>query len=239
MREVSSEPHRLVSAGGAEPGGDGVVGVGMTVKILFVAFGSPAASAVFATSPEAPVALWPGTPPGVSPAVKPGGDPRGRESRANRLTDVAEPTLTCYRPEKPEGRALIVCPGGGYGVLAVDIEGDAVARRFAAEGRTVYVLHYRVPAKDGVASADAAPLSFGYDKGRRGCDGLRARDTGRDHPPFALSIASRLARFSASWSSSVLRTSCFCAFSKSWASLISRKASRSSRMALASAKESL
>lgn len=140
----------------AEPGTRDFVAAGMSRRMsLFLGFFLPVAAV--ATTVDAPVSLWSGEPPGVSPKVAAGRDPRGRTSRPNRITDVADPTLTRYRPEKPDGRALIVCPGGGYGVLAVDIEGEAVARRFAEGGLTVYVLHYRVPAKNAVSDKDAAP----------------------------------------------------------------------------------
>jgi hypothetical protein len=48
--------------------------------------------------------------------------------RVIRLTNVSEPTLTLYRPSKSKanGAAVVVCPGGGYGILAMDLEGTEI-----------------------------------------------------------------------------------------------------------------
>ncbi|MFD0895463.1 alpha/beta hydrolase [Luteolibacter ambystomatis] len=112
------------------------------------------APGVLSAAPE--VHLWKDKPPGDLPAVKEGAAPTGRMNDDERMTDVAAPTLTWFRPEKPDGRALVVCPGGGYQILAIHKEGDKVAERFAKEGITVAVLHYRVPAKN-TDAADAGP----------------------------------------------------------------------------------
>jgi acetyl esterase/lipase len=53
------------------------------------------------------------------------------------------PTLTLYRPETPNGCAVVVCPGGGYGHLAKDHEGVQIGEWFRSFGVTAVVLHYR------------------------------------------------------------------------------------------------
>ncbi|MGF1923733.1 MAG: alpha/beta hydrolase [Bacteroidia bacterium] len=65
-------------------------------------------------------------------------------SRVSRVTD---PTLTAFLPVKgrASGTAVIICPGGGYGILAFDKEGTKVAERFAEIGVTAFVLKYRLP----------------------------------------------------------------------------------------------
>jgi len=70
---------------------------------------------------------------------------------------VVRPTLTCLRPERPNGAALLLIPGGGYRRVAMKGEGLLVARHFAARGFTCYVLLYRLPA-DGWAAGPDAPL---------------------------------------------------------------------------------
>lgn len=72
---------------------------------------------------------------------------------------VTVPTLTVYRPASPSARgvALIVCPGGGYGRIAIDIEGHALGRHFSARGITIAVLKYRLP--DPARTKDGLPLS--------------------------------------------------------------------------------
>ncbi|MFT3700835.1 MAG: alpha/beta hydrolase [Agriterribacter sp.] len=60
---------------------------------------------------------------------------------------VAQPTLTIYLPSKETatGAAVVVCPGGGYGVLVMGKEGFNIAEYFAAHGVAAFVLKYRLP----------------------------------------------------------------------------------------------
>ena len=60
---------------------------------------------------------------------------------------VTDPTLTIYEPEagKANGTAVVICPGGGYGHLAIDKEGYKLAAWFAEQGVTGFVLKYRLP----------------------------------------------------------------------------------------------
>ncbi len=68
-----------------------------------------------------------------------------------RLTNVTRPTLTVYRPDKKKdtGAAVVICPGGGYHILAMDLEGEEVAAWLNSIGATGIVLKYRVPARKG------------------------------------------------------------------------------------------
>lgn len=95
------------------------------------------------------VRIWPGAAPGTEdwkvvevdrPAPVPGGPP------PSYVTDVTVPTLTVFRPDpaKATGAAVIVCPGGGFQMLAFNHEGVMVARWLAARGVTAFVLKYRV-----------------------------------------------------------------------------------------------
>jgi enterochelin esterase family protein len=73
--------------------------------------------------------LWPnGTP-----------DAKGEE-------DSDKPTLTVYLPSaaKANGTAVVVCPGGGYGALAIDHEGRQIANWLTDRGITAFVLKYRI-----------------------------------------------------------------------------------------------
>ena len=69
------------------------------------------------------------------------------------------PNLTVYRPEKPNGTAVVVCPGGGYGGLAMDHEGKQVGEFFAKLGVTAFVLKYRTANKERPGPLLEAPLS--------------------------------------------------------------------------------
>lgn len=62
------------------------------------------------------------------------------------IEHVSVPTMTVYRPTvKNTGAALLVFPGGGYRVLAIDLEGTEVCDWATAKGLTCVVLKYRVP----------------------------------------------------------------------------------------------
>jgi acetyl esterase/lipase len=63
-----------------------------------------------------------------------------------RLGNVSTPTLTVYAPEgKQTGAAIIVFPGGGYHILAIDLEGTEVCDWLNSAGITCILLKYRVP----------------------------------------------------------------------------------------------
>jgi acetyl esterase/lipase len=65
-----------------------------------------------------------------------------------RTQNVSDPTITIYRPDKPNGTAVIVAPGGGYGGLAIEHEGTMVCDWFVKQGVTPILLRYRVPRRD-------------------------------------------------------------------------------------------
>lgn len=74
-----------------------------------------------------------------------------------RLTDVNEPSLTVFLA-KDTGQpapAVMVCPGGGYGILAWNHEGTEVAAWLNAQGISAFVLKYRVPKNRDAAFCDA------------------------------------------------------------------------------------
>lgn len=62
-----------------------------------------------------------------------------------RIGKVTSPEMIVYAPVKPNGTAVIICPGGGYGILAFDKEGVNVAKRLNELGITAFVLKYRLP----------------------------------------------------------------------------------------------
>lgn len=66
-----------------------------------------------------------------------------------RLGNVSDPTITVFRPapEKNTGAAVVVCPGGGYHILAYDLEGSEVCEWLKGIGVTGILLKYRVPAR--------------------------------------------------------------------------------------------
>ena len=85
-------------------------------------------------------------------SVRRGSSRRTKEPRPiQRLTDVSRPTVTVHKPAaaRDTGTAVVICPGGGYSVLAMDLEGDEVADWLNSIGVTGIVLKYRVPIRKG------------------------------------------------------------------------------------------
>jgi acetyl esterase/lipase len=72
----------------------------------------------------------------------------------------ARPTITPYLPEKSKatGAAVVVCPGGGYGGLAINHEGKDIAKWLNDRGIAAFVLKYRVAGKHIPAPIHPAPL---------------------------------------------------------------------------------
>jgi len=95
----------------------------MSCTIALAAFVHPA----LAAGPET-VLLWPDGAPGA---------------KGDRAED--KPTLTIYLPEeeKAVGSAVVICPGGGYGGLAVDHEGHQIAKWFNSLGVAGFIVEYR------------------------------------------------------------------------------------------------
>lgn len=71
-----------------------------------------------------------------------------------RVTDVSDPTLTIYQPEKANGTAVVVAPGGGYGILAIEHEGTQVCEWLNSMGVTAALLKYRVPDRKGTKQGE-------------------------------------------------------------------------------------
>lgn len=123
---------------------------GLLLATLFLSV-----SALAQPEPE-PIKLWPGQAPfETSPALgeekdmsKPGeGLVSGRP--LIRLGNVSTPTLSVYPPpaDQNTGAAVMVCPGGGYHILAMDLEGTEIIEWLNSMGVTGILLKYRVPVR--------------------------------------------------------------------------------------------
>jgi len=97
------------------------------------------------------LALWPGVPPGGNGVnLKLDIENRGfwpNQTDDRALSRIQHPTLSVFRPDRGDGSALLIVPGGGYRHLLVDKEGSEVARRFNGAGVTAFVLAHRLPAE--------------------------------------------------------------------------------------------
>ena len=69
-------------------------------------------------------------------------------AQPNRITDVTNPTVTVFRPDKPNGAAVIVAPGGGFMFLSFAHEGTEVCEWLNSLGVTAVLLKYRTPTRD-------------------------------------------------------------------------------------------
>jgi len=115
--------------------------------------------------PREPIVLWPQGAPGETGAIGEEGNmskpndkgPGGRP--VIRTGNVSKPTLTIYSPpkDKDTGAAVVVCPGGGYNILAWDLEGTEICEWLNSIGVTGAVLKYRVPRRAGLEKS-TAPL---------------------------------------------------------------------------------
>ena len=100
--------------------------------------------------------LWPDKVPGEDGAKHPPVQMPNTKGNVIRLTDVNNPALIIFEPEASinNGVGVIVCPGGGYNILAIDKEGYEVAGWLNKLGFTAFVLQYRVPNKQKEALYD-------------------------------------------------------------------------------------
>ncbi len=93
--------------------------------------------------------LWPNNVPDQISPKHPAVVKKGANDNVIRLTDITNPSLTVFKPENANAShsAVIVCPGGGYNILAIDKEGYEIANWLNGLGYTAFVLQYRVPNK--------------------------------------------------------------------------------------------
>jgi acetyl esterase/lipase len=111
-----------------------------------------------AAEPSETVFLWPnGAPHEPQNSPPEGTEPQREGDTTIRIKDVSSPTLAVYRPakEKDCGAAVVICPGGGYRILAYNKEGTEVAEWLNTLGVTGIVLKYRVPVREGRERFDA------------------------------------------------------------------------------------
>ncbi|MEO8352239.1 MAG: alpha/beta hydrolase [Chthoniobacteraceae bacterium] len=130
---------------------------------LFASMFAVLASPAFAASE--PIPLWPKGAPGPKIDLPPEADatkPDDNQVAGKpliRLGNVSDPTITIYPAPKDQntGAAVVVCPGGGYSILAMDLEGTEVCEWLNSLGVTGVLLKYRVPRRPG-DEQNLAPL---------------------------------------------------------------------------------
>lgn len=77
-----------------------------------------------------------------------------------RISNISIPTLAVYLPpkEKANGIAVVICPGGGYGINAIRHEGTDVAEQLNKAGIAAFVLKYRLPSDKTMKDKAIGPL---------------------------------------------------------------------------------
>jgi acetyl esterase/lipase len=113
-----------------------------------------AASVVCAGEAPKTFDVWPGTAPGEKGDIgeeKWQPTPKNENPPIRRLMNVTKPTIAVYPAPKDKntGAAVLICPGGGYSILAMSHEGEDVAAWLNSIGVTGLILKYRVPARKG------------------------------------------------------------------------------------------
>jgi acetyl esterase/lipase len=93
--------------------------------------------------------LWPGKVPGELKEKQPPVTAVSQNDNILRYSEVTNPAMEVFLPDpsKKNGGAVVVCPGGGYQILAYDLEGTEVAAWLNKMGYAAFVLQYRIPQK--------------------------------------------------------------------------------------------
>jgi acetyl esterase/lipase len=105
----------------------------------------------FAAPEPITLQLWPDGPPSALPAKSEATEKLIKSYggvSATRLSDISDPTITIYRPEKANGAAVVVAPGGGFMFLSYAHEGTQVCEWLNSIGVTGVLLKYRTPTRD-------------------------------------------------------------------------------------------
>src|SRR5262245_49929974 len=135
---------------------------GMTVLLALLSFAaveSPlfARQGAWQPSPgHTQLPIWPGVAPHAQPPAGPEVSGTVVDAAGNKrlvggkpwiyVDRVSQPTMTVYAPQGHNtGAAVVVFPGGGYNILAIDLEGTEVCDWLTSKGITCVLLKYRVP----------------------------------------------------------------------------------------------
>jgi len=114
------------------------------------------AAPVLPAAPEV-INLWPGPPPGGAVQLPPEGNMTKPTDHLTggrpviRIGNVATPTITVYPAPAAHntGAAVLVCPGGGFRIVSIDLEGTEICDWLNSLGVTAVLLKYRVPEREG------------------------------------------------------------------------------------------
>jgi acetyl esterase/lipase len=119
------------------------------MKLLFLSLAFISMFTRSQAQDSATLHLWPGMVPGSKEEKHPAKVTGDHSNQVLRLTDVTDPALTVFTPAAghSNGSGILICPGGGYQILAINLEGYEIAHWLTTLGFTAFVLEYRVPNK--------------------------------------------------------------------------------------------
>lgn len=113
-------------------------------------------------TPAATLDLWPGKAPGETKDLPPEAyiPATPKQMDVKRLGNVSKPQVSVYLPAKGKaaGGCVVIAPGGGYNILAIEHEGTEVASWLNSLGVAAAVLKYRVPRRPGQTPDNLAQL---------------------------------------------------------------------------------
>ena len=109
---------------------------------------------------QKPILLFPNGAPGETTKMIETEDSSGNKRAGcpvSRISNVSEPTITFYPApaDNNSGTTIIVNPGGGYNILAYNLEGTEICKRFNSHGINCVLVKYRVPRREGLAKHEA------------------------------------------------------------------------------------
>jgi acetyl esterase/lipase len=127
----------------------------LALRILCIAL-----SLVAVASAQDVIPLYPGAAPGSPSANYPEQQYFSKAWNTDVVTNVTSPSLIVFKPAPALkiDTAIVICPGGGFMALSMEIEGTDVAKYLAARGVTAFVLKYRLAHTEGDATEQFRPL---------------------------------------------------------------------------------
>jgi acetyl esterase/lipase len=141
------------------------------ICVVFAFEGLTAQTTTWQPSPgHTQIPIWPGEPPDAQALPRaeiaaPVNDKLVAGRPWTYISNVTRPTMTLYSPKgKNTGAAVVVFPGGGYRILAIDLEGTEVCDWLTAKGITCVVLKYRVPGVEFYPKSSPYQMSGPYPK---------------------------------------------------------------------------
>lgn len=130
----------------------------MKLRIIYISFNFFILSITSMSAQTQTLKLWPKGAPGAI------ADPSYTEIHENtdilRIRNVIDPTIAIYAPtgKNVTETAVIICPGGAYGILAYEYEGTKIAKWLNTIGVTGIVLKYRLPSDSIMTDKSIGPL---------------------------------------------------------------------------------